>query len=70
MPSFDINGEPARVEELHRAAAWNYGHFTSMQVRQGAVRGSELHLERMRAGSLEVFHGAVDTDSGRIRSGA
>lgn len=68
MVSIEINGKPARVEELHRAVAWNYGHFTSMQVRQGAVRGLELHLERMRAASLELFDSAVDTDSRRIRT--
>ncbi|MGW2026401.1 aminotransferase class IV [Streptomyces decoyicus] len=66
MLRIEINGRPARVEELHRAAAWNYGHFTSMQVRRGAVRGLGLHFERLQAASRELFSTAVDTDSGRI----
>ncbi|MEU8893563.1 aminotransferase class IV [Streptomyces sp. NPDC048442] len=67
MLSIEINGGPPRAEDLHRAAAWNYGHYTSMQVRQGAVQGLELHLDRLRAASRELFHTAVDTDSDRIR---
>ncbi|WP_329375878.1 aminotransferase class IV [Streptomyces sp. NBC_01351] len=68
MVRIAINGRPARVEDLHRAAAWNYGHFTSMQVRQGAVRGLELHLERMRIASRALFNSAVDTDPARIQA--
>ncbi|MFI0977221.1 aminotransferase class IV [Streptomyces sp. NPDC021093] len=68
MLSIEINGRPPRAEDLHRAAAWNYGHYTSMQVHQGAVQGLELHLGRMRAASHELFDTAVDTDSDRIRA--
>ncbi|MGW7416968.1 aminotransferase class IV [Streptomyces sp. NPDC054863] len=68
MLTIEINGGPPLAEELHRAAAWNYGHYTSMQVRQGAVQGLELHLARMRAASRELFCSAVDADSDRIRA--
>ncbi|GGR10398.1 hypothetical protein GCM10010168_29790 [Actinoplanes ianthinogenes] len=51
----EINGGPASVEAVHRVATWNYGHFTSMQVRQRAVAGLALHLHRLRDGSRELF---------------
>jgi branched-subunit amino acid aminotransferase/4-amino-4-deoxychorismate lyase len=54
----EINGEPATVEALHRAATWGYGHYTSMQVRDRAVPGLSLHLDRLRAGSAVLFPGA------------
>src|SRR5689334_5161171 len=33
----------------------NYGHFTSMQVRGGGVRGLDLHLERLDRSNRELF---------------
>jgi branched-subunit amino acid aminotransferase/4-amino-4-deoxychorismate lyase len=33
----------------------NYGHFTSLQVRDLRVRGFELHLERLRSATLELY---------------
>lgn len=38
--------------------AVGYGHFTSMQVRNGRVRGLDLHLDRIDRSSIELFgHG-------------
>ena len=37
----------------------NYGAFTSMQVENGAVRGLDLHLERLEAEALALFGVAV-----------
>jgi branched-subunit amino acid aminotransferase/4-amino-4-deoxychorismate lyase len=37
----------------------NYGAFTSMQVEDGAVRGLDLHLERLKQEALELFGVAV-----------
>lgn len=65
--NIEINGRSATVEDVHRAATWNYGHFTSMQVREGAVRGLELHLGRLEAASHELFADAVEIDGDRIR---
>lgn len=51
----EINGASASVDEVHRAATWNYGHFTSMQVRSGTVAGLAFHLRRLREASAELF---------------
>ncbi|MFF2814546.1 aminotransferase class IV [Kitasatospora cineracea] len=67
MLSIEINGRPAGVEDVHRVATWNYGHFTSMQVREGAVRGLELHLRRLASGSRELFGETCAEDGARIR---
>nr|WTB34144.1 aminotransferase class IV [Streptomyces sp. NBC_00830] len=48
-------------------ATWNYGHFTSMQLRDRAVRGLDLHMRRLEEGSTALFGDAVKSDSGRIR---
>jgi branched-subunit amino acid aminotransferase/4-amino-4-deoxychorismate lyase len=55
MRRAEIDGEPATVAGLHRVATVNYGHFTSMQVVGGAVRGLAHHLRRLERSSLELF---------------
>lgn len=65
MSQVEINGVPATVDQLHKAATVNYGHFTSMQVRGGAVRGLGPHLERLDAASRELF--GVGLDGARVR---
>ncbi|MFD6890166.1 aminotransferase class IV [Streptomyces sp. NPDC059957] len=67
MLRVEINGLPAEVADVHRVATWNYGHFTSMQVREGAVPGLELHLRRLAGASLELFGEAAVQDDARIR---
>jgi 4-amino-4-deoxychorismate lyase len=65
--NIEINGRPADVEDVHRVATWNYGHYTSMQVRDGAVRGLDLHLRRLEGASRAIFGEEVKTDGGTIR---
>ncbi|MGW4966979.1 aminotransferase class IV family protein [Nonomuraea sp. NPDC004186] len=60
------NGRPATAEELAPLAFAGYAHFTAMQVRGGRVRGLDLHLERLRHASVELFGRAVPDD--RVRS--
>ncbi|MGW6504906.1 aminotransferase class IV family protein [Nonomuraea angiospora] len=60
------NGHPATTEELAPLAFAGYAHFTAMQVRGGRVRGLDLHLERLRHASMELFGRAVPDD--RVRS--
>ncbi|MEV6030770.1 aminotransferase class IV family protein [Nonomuraea sp. NPDC052116] len=60
------NGRPATAEELAPLAFAGYAHFTAMQVRGGRVRGLDLHLERLRRASMELFGRAVPDD--RVRS--
>lgn len=50
---------PASVETLAPVLLSNYGAFTSMQVEGGAVRGLDLHLERLKQEALELFGVAV-----------
>lgn len=59
MDALFCNGRPAGVPDL-AAALTNYGHFTSLQVRAGAVQGLDLHLARLQQGSLELFGSALD----------
>lgn len=49
------NGQAASVEDLAPLAFAGFAHFTAMQVRDGKVRALDLHLERLRAASLEMF---------------
>ena len=51
----DINGAPATIADLRLLAATNYGHFTSMQVRDGCVRGLDLHLDRLEQATRALF---------------
>ncbi|KTF32423.1 hypothetical protein LMG919_17940, partial [Xanthomonas vesicatoria] len=49
------NGAPASVQQLGAAALINYGHFTTLQVRNGATLGLDLHLQRLQEGSRALF---------------
>ncbi|MGI5348173.1 aminotransferase class IV family protein [Streptomyces sp. CA-250714] len=60
------DGRTATAEELAPLAFAGYAHFTAMQVRDGRVRGLDLHLERLRSASLELFGRALPDD--RVRS--
>jgi len=40
----------------------NYGAYTSFRVEDGAVRGLDLHLQRLRDASVELFGEAVPED--------
>lgn len=61
-----LNGRTATAGELAPLAFAGFAHFTAMQVRGGQVRGLDLHLDRLRTASLELFGDAVPDD--RIRS--
>ncbi|WFB06859.1 aminotransferase class IV family protein [Streptomyces sp. LX-29] len=68
MTSFVVhrNGRPATAEELAPLAFAGYAHFTAAQVRGGRIRGLDLHLERLRTASKELFGRALPDD--RVRS--
>ncbi|KOG54710.1 branched-chain amino acid aminotransferase [Streptomyces griseoflavus] len=67
MTSFAVhrNGQAATTDDLAPLAFAGYAHFTAMQVRGGRVRGLDLHLERLRSASLELFGRAVPDDQVR-----
>ncbi|MCA2218782.1 aminotransferase class IV [Jidongwangia harbinensis] len=58
----ELNGRAPGPAEWHRAATAPYGHFTSMQVRDGRVRGMALHLARLDDGNAAFFGRRGDVD--------
>ena len=60
-----LNGRPAGVDDLRALALVNYGHFSSMQVRDGAVRGLDLHLQRLQRATRELFASTLDVEATR-----
>ena len=58
----ELNGAPARVEDLRHLVQTNYGHFTSMQVHDGCVRGLGLHLDRLVQATRELFDCELDRE--------
>jgi branched-subunit amino acid aminotransferase/4-amino-4-deoxychorismate lyase len=64
--NLELNGQPLELHDYGLLRATSYGHFTSMQVRDGRVRGLDLHLERLDRSSHELFGRGVSAD--RVRS--
>ena len=68
MLNLELNGRVPDLAETQRLATHNYGHFTSMQVRDGRVRGLALHLARLDDGNETFFGGRGDVaDELRLR---
>lgn len=57
-----LNGRTATTDDLAPLAFVGHAHFTAMQVRGGRIRGLDLHLERLRAASVELFGRALPED--------
>jgi 4-amino-4-deoxychorismate lyase len=54
--NIELNGRvPTEIFDIQRMATWQYGHFTSMQVRDLAVRGLALHLARLSDANEQFF---------------
>lgn len=69
MRNLEVNGHPPDLAEIQRLATGNYGHFTSMQVRDRAVRGLALHFARLADGNEEFFGWSMGVDDEhRLRS--
>lgn len=60
------DGRPASAEALAAPALVNYGHFSTMQVRDGAVRGFDLHLRRLDEATRTLF--GSELPAARIRA--
>jgi branched-subunit amino acid aminotransferase/4-amino-4-deoxychorismate lyase len=60
-----LNGSPVTVSQLEALGLINYGHFTSMQVEQGTVRGLSMHLRRLDSDCRAVFGLELDTEQVR-----
>ncbi|MBB5862872.1 aminotransferase class IV family protein [Xanthomonas sp. 3058] len=61
------NGAPATAQQLGAAALINYGHFTTLQVRDGATLGLHLHLHRLQEDSRALFGQELETDQLRVQ---
>lgn len=61
----ELNGAPAQSDDLQALALTNYGHFTSMRVDDGCVRGLSLHVERLVRDCRIVF--GADLSPERVR---
>ncbi|WP_328286839.1 aminotransferase class IV, partial [Streptomyces noursei] len=55
-----LNGEPVGVDALKALALTNFGHFTTLRVDDGRVKGLSLHLDRLAADCRTVFDAALD----------
>nr|WP_296073362.1 aminotransferase class IV [uncultured Actinoplanes sp.] len=62
MRNVELNGRTPDSADTQRLATVNYGHFTSMQVREGAVRGLALHFARLADGNEEFFGWTMTVD--------
>ncbi|MFJ9108642.1 aminotransferase class IV family protein [Streptomyces sp. NPDC102283] len=62
-----VNGRTATTGDLAPLAFAGHAHFTAVQVRGGRARGLDLHLERLRAASTELFGRALPEDVVRSR---
>ncbi len=56
----EIDGHAATADGLFHPALVNFGHFTAMQVRNGMVRGLDLHLTRLDTATRELFDTGLD----------
>lgn len=58
----ELNGVPVTADELRALALTNYGHFTSMRVDGGRVRGLTLHMNRLVRDCRIVFDTELDPE--------
>jgi branched-subunit amino acid aminotransferase/4-amino-4-deoxychorismate lyase len=56
----ELNGGAATADDLRALALLNYGHFTSMRVQDGAVRGLDLHMNRLDRATRALFGVPLD----------
>ncbi|WP_331722960.1 aminotransferase class IV family protein [Nocardia sp. NBC_00511] len=61
----ELNGAPVTAAQIAALGLVGYGHFTSMRVTDGAVKGLTLHLDRLRRDCRTVF--ATDLDTSHVR---
>ncbi|MEE1787683.1 aminotransferase class IV family protein [Streptomyces sp. SP17BM10] len=70
MAEIEIDGAPADAARVAALGLLNYGHFTTLRVGAGRVRGLALHLERLVRDCRALFGAELDPDvvRGRIRA--
>ncbi|MGY0021090.1 aminotransferase class IV family protein [Streptomyces sp. cg35] len=58
----ELDGRPVTLDELQSLALTNYGHFTSMRMENGTIRGLSLHLDRLVRDCRLVFGVELDRE--------
>lgn len=61
----ELDGCPVTTGQLEGLALYNFGHFTSMRVDRGGVRGLALHLERLVHDCRRLFDVELDPETVR-----
>ncbi|SCF17123.1 Branched-chain amino acid aminotransferase/4-amino-4-deoxychorismate lyase [Micromonospora viridifaciens] len=61
----ELDGLPATADDLAALALVNYGHFTTVRLEHGGVRGLGLHLDRLSRDCAALFGVHLDVD--RVR---
>ncbi|MER7394468.1 aminotransferase class IV family protein [Streptomyces sp. NPDC000151] len=61
-----LDGNPVEADSLKALALTNFGHFTSLRVDDGLVKGLSLHLDRLVRDCRTVFD--VELDRARVLS--
>lgn len=61
-PYVEINGHEPDDEAIALLDHEGWGHFTAMQVRNGATRGLDLHIARLTAAHREMYGSPLDED--------
>lgn len=54
------NGQLATTAQLASLGRVNYGHFTTLPIQHGAVRGWDYHVQRLRRATLTLFATELD----------
>ncbi|MBO1416605.1 aminotransferase class IV [Streptomyces sp. FH025] len=67
MAEIEIDGTPADPARLAALGLLNYGHFTTLRVEAGRVRGLELHLDRLVRDCRTLFAAELDRAAVRER---
>ncbi|MGB4860200.1 MAG: aminotransferase class IV [Dokdonella sp.] len=57
-----LNGSAVDESAWRSVALTNYGHFTSLLVRDRAVQGLDLHLQRLADATRELFGTSLDPE--------
>ncbi|MFI9359507.1 aminotransferase class IV [Kitasatospora sp. NPDC053057] len=60
MGEIEIDGAPADPARLAALGLLNYGHFTTLRVEAGGVRGLALHLDRLVRDCRMLFAAELD----------
>jgi branched-subunit amino acid aminotransferase/4-amino-4-deoxychorismate lyase len=61
LPRVRVDGRRPTADDLLPFALANDGHFTAMQVRDGAARGVDRHLARLSAAHHRLYGVGLDT---------